>query len=285
MPQPTPRGFHEPRDGVVLWRPLPKARPKARPPPPPAEGAREPGPEPEPSPPPPPSAVFCRAGCGMFANVNAGFETCCGACPRWHTAECGQRQAESFWECWWGLSWPWRNFSRSVPPHFAHRTAALASVSTPPPPAASTEAVFPRHAPRDAALLPPAILCLADQLPPMPGRLAPASRILRAVQMGASDRAVARGDPAAERAPCQYGPRGLVARVYVVLVDQYGQGPWICGNGGDYEAAVGRPCAPAAVSGIFASDAEAIAYLWGSGVDAVLPPIWVGAHVSRIVSR
>ena len=109
----------------------------------------------------------------------------------------------------------------------------------------------------------------------------PANRIRLAVQMGVSDRAVARGEPAAERAPCQHGPRGLVARVYVVLVDQYGHGPWICKDRGDYEAAVGSPCAPAAVSGIFASDAEAIAYLWGSGAEAVLPKDFNGGRDSQ----
>ena len=110
----------------------------------------------------------------------------------------------------------------------------------------------------------------------------PANRIRLAVQMGVSDRAVARGEPAAERAPCQHGPaRGLVARVYVVLVDQYGRGPWICKDRDDYEAAVGRPRAPDAISGIFASDAEAIAYLWGSGVEAVLPPDFNGGLDSQ----
>ena len=239
----APRGFLERHNGfdylVGLHRDSHSGRqPHFRsgeggtPPAPATEDAGEPGPEPEP-PLLAPHCIFCQAGCGLLANSRAGYDTCCGVCPGWHTTECGQRQAEL--------------------------------------PAAAAETVFPRHAPRDAAQLPRAIRRLADQLPAGPGRLGTASRILRAVQMGASDRAVARGDSTAREVP---GQLGLLAQVYVVLVDQYGRGPWICRDRGDYEEAVGSPCAPAAVSGIFASDAEAIAYLWGSGVPAVLPPTW-----------
>ena len=287
MAQSTRRGFVETRNGFDYIGELM------------GMSSAEPGPPPL----PPPSAAFCH-GCGMFANINGGFQTCCGACPHWHTAECGQRQAEFFchgcgmfaninggfqtccgtcphWhtaECGqrqaefigeWrrrrrsrrGRSRPWRDPPPSVPP--------------PLPP-------HPTDATRDAAFLPPEILSLAAQLPRDSGRLDPANRILQAVQMGVSDRAVARGESAADGRRASMGPRGLVARVYVVLVDQYGRhGPWICQDRDDYDVAVGRPYAPAAVSGIFASDAEAIAYLWGSGAEAVLPKDFNGGRDSQ----
>ena len=92
--------------------------------------------------------------------------------------------------------------------------------------------------------------------------------------MGEDDRAVANGN-----APFQLNSTelGFSTRVYVVLVDQNGEGPWICRCRRDNVGAVEDPLPPDAVLRGLASDAEAIAYLWGSGADVAWPlPAWPG---------
>ena len=48
----------------------------------------------------------------------------------------------------------------------------------------------------------------------------------------------------------------------------------LCRQRADYKACVGTPFAPDSVSRAFASEAEGIAYCWGSGLAAELPPRW-----------
>ena len=68
---------------------------------------------------------------------------------------------------------------------------------------------------------------------------------------------------------------GLSTRLYIALRDQDGTGPWLCRNRTTYAACVGEPFAEISVSRAFASEAEGVAYCWGSGLGAELPPQWV----------
>ena len=131
----------------------------------------------------------------------------------------------------------------------------------------------PRSVPGDAAALPHAIRALANRLPLVEGRLGPIERILRAARMGEDDRAVANGNAPFQRASTELS---VSTRVYVVLADQNGEGTWVCYCRRDCEGAVGDPPSPGTVLRGLASEAEAIAYLWGSGAEPVLPPAWPG---------
>ena len=158
-----------------------------------------------------------------------------------------------------------------APPAGGAEEPAVEPAQPVPPATTAWEAVLPRAVPEDASELPVAVSSLVGRLPAVAGRLGPADRILRAARLGASDRAVANGDAAVQRPS---GQLGLATRVYVVLVDQHDEGPWICRLRRDYVAAVGDPFAPGSVSRAFASDSEAIAYHWGSGAEPVLPAPW-----------
>ena len=125
--------------------------------------------------------------------------------------------------------------------------------------------------PDDEEGFPLELVSLAARLPASAGRLCPPARILRAARLGAGDRAVANGDA---RFPESVEGVGLPTRVYVVLVARDESGPWICRRRIDYLDSVGEPFAPRSVSRAFASDAEAISYLWGSGLPSLLAPPW-----------
>jgi len=131
--------------------------------------------------------------------------------------------------------------------------------------------VLPRVVPDDEAGFPLELVPLAARLPASAGRLCPPACILQAARLGTGGRAVANGDA---RFPASGERVGLPTRVYVVLVAQDGSGPWICRRRIDYLDAVGEPFAPRSVSRAFASDAEAISYLWGSGLQSLLAPPW-----------
>ena len=135
----------------------------------------------------------------------------------------------------------------------------------------TAEVVLPRSVPADEVGLPLSLVSLAARLPAAAGRLCPPARILRAARLGAGDRAVANGDA---RFPFSAEGVGLPTRVYVVLVARDGPGPWLCRLRAAYHDAVGEPFAPQSVSRAFPSDAEAISYLWGSGLRSQLATPW-----------
>ena len=132
--------------------------------------------------------------------------------------------------------------------------------------------VLPREVPRVGADLPQEIQRLAARLPNTPGRLPPLGRLLRAATAGAGDRRVCNGDQAY---PDPLESIGLSTRCYVALRGEANTGPWLCRRRADYLACVGEPFAEQSVSRAFASESEAIAYCWGSGLAAELPPLWV----------
>ena len=131
--------------------------------------------------------------------------------------------------------------------------------------------VEPREVPASGADLPQAVHRLAVRLPTVAGRLDPLGRLLRAANAGAGDRRVYNGDQAY---PNSLERLNLSTRVYIALRGQDGTGPWLCRHRTAYAACVGEPFAEVSVSRAFASEAEGIAYCWGAGLGAELPPQW-----------
>ena len=138
-------------------------------------------------------------------------------------------------------------------------------------PTEEEQRIEPREVPTIGADLPPAVHFWSRRLPTIAGRLDPVGRLLRAADAGAGDRRVCNGDQAY---PAQLGRLNLNTRLYIALRGQDGTGPWLCRQRAAYIACVGEPCAEISASRAFASEAEGIAYCWGAGLGAELPPLW-----------
>jgi hypothetical protein len=132
--------------------------------------------------------------------------------------------------------------------------------------------LLPRALPRTGAL-PHELRALVARLPvrQVDGRPGPGQRILRAVEAGITGRLVFNGD---QRSSGPVELLRLSPTVCVVLRAQDGTGPWHCRGRAAYVGACCSPLAGTTVSRSFHSDAEAIAYFWGSGLPAELPPAW-----------
>ena len=132
-------------------------------------------------------------------------------------------------------------------------------------------AILPREVPADFAGLPGEVRRLASRFPST-GALAGGPRLLQAAAAGATDRRVANGD---QRFPDVVPrPEGLGTKIYVVLVAEDHSGPWVVRSRAAYHALCGSPLRSHTVSRALASDSEAIACFWGSGLEADTAPTW-----------